>query len=265
MTEDRARALVAAIGAPAATAPDASWSGRAGDYLKPVGTRFATFLAQVAGRPAIVKAEDYTVAELRPVRVHREWLGARLASRIGLAVPATRLAVHPVVGRLSVQDFVTGARRISAEELRRVATTPEGLRIMLFDVLIANHDRRPDNLLILGNAVLAIDFNVGFDFAEVPIGWSPTTLMQLWLGIDGMLAFRPDDRQRLDDEAARIEALLDENYLADTVAAIGEAFLPGSERALLLEGLLARRRTLRRWALDFWTQHIAPIHRLLET
>ena len=226
-----------------------------------VGTRYATFL----DRDLLVKAEDLEVPERLPVRCYREALGARLASRLGLASPPGELLVDLDRGRLFKRPWLFRAATPGKGDLAALLSSPEGLRILLLDVLIANHDRRVDNLLVLEGQLIPIDFNVAFGFAtgRAPSEPADTTIMR-WFGTRGVLALHRDVRQRLDEEISRLLHLLGEPYIHWAVAQIPDVFISPEERLLLLEGLLFRREHLASWINDWWDMTVAPLHRITE-
>jgi hypothetical protein len=233
--------------------------------LKRIGRRYATFAATVDGQPSVVKAMDPRPGEGVAVRCYREALGARLGTRLGLAVPRTSLVEHPEWGRISVQRWVGGARPLSAGRWAELARSPPGLRILLLDLLVANRDRHRENLLERDGAVFPIDFNVAFGFADDPPRVEPAgdTILR-WLGVGGAAALAPRDLGGMLAEAHRAERALSPEYLHCAVADLPERFLRCGERERLLAGLLERRTLLEPWVRRFWCETIEPLHRMTE-
>ena len=127
-----------------------------------IGETFVTYRMTVEGDISIVKMEDYPVPGRENPRIYREYLASHLAARIELPVPPTRLRQDPRYGRMSVQQYVHRATKPDPLWLERMATSTLGMRIALFDLVCGNHDRKPDNLLQRGTAMIPIDFNTAF-------------------------------------------------------------------------------------------------------
>lgn len=226
-----------------------------------VGTRYATFL----DHDALVKCEDLCVPDRLPVRCYREALGARFASRLGFSTPPTELSVHPRHGRQVSRRWLADARTPDPHELASIAVTPAGILVLLLDLLVANHDRRTDNLLIAEGRIVPIDFNVAFGFASSDVRREPpdVTIMR-WFGVAGALALRRDAIALFDHELARFHHLISEPYIHWSVAQLPDAFVAVDERTRLLEGLLLRRTCMGSWIHDWWYRTVAPVHRITE-
>src|SRR6266545_4239993 len=117
--------------------------------MQVIGTRFSTWVGSFNGADHVWKAMDVSLPNRKPSSCFRELLGFRLGSRLGLAVPATRLVYDERYGRVSVQRVIAGARSPTPGEQHALATSRTGLRILLLDLLCRNHDRRPANLLVV--------------------------------------------------------------------------------------------------------------------
>lgn len=230
-----------------------------------IGESFSTYLAMVEGEPSIVKTQDVCAPGRQPVLCYREALGYRIGTRLGLPIPPTRLGVDPRLGRISLQHWVANARHLSAAHHRRLATTRAGFRIVLFDLLCDNHDRRPENLIQRNGTAFAIDFNAAFGFRQREIqreiqGVAEESIISKWFGIDGALALEPADRAALTTEVGRLEKVLDPKYLHCCVRELPAAFLAREEKEVLLEHLLERRRRVRPTVERWWNINIAPLH-----
>lgn len=213
----------------------------------------------------MIKAMDLVVANRSPVRCYREALGQKLATRLGLAVPETRLLDLPELGRVSVQRWIDDARALTPERRAVLVREPIGMRILLLDLLVANRDRTSDNVLERNELVFPIDFNVAFSFSDDPPRVEePAMTILRWLGIPGALALDPTGRAMLLAEVDRAEHLLSPAYLRFVVGEIPDKFLLPGERERLLAGLEARRALLRGWVWAFWHDSVEPFYRLTE-
>lgn len=231
--------------------------------MRLLGRKYATVLDATDGELTVLKLEDCEVEGRSPVRCHREYLGHRLGARLGLAVPRTRLLVHPRYGRASAQVYLAGARPVTSSEMRALARSRVGLRILLLDLLTANSDRREDNLLLRGDTVFPIDYNVAFAYANegarpIPIA----ALLMRWVGIDGALLFGTGERRMLQEELSRLEGLIADGFVRAVVAEIDPAFLRPGEAARLAREICARRSALRVAVDAWWRTSIRPLHTL---
>lgn len=231
--------------------------------MRLLGRRFATWLDDAG---VVVKSLDWAPEHLERSRGHLEALGARLGGRLGLPVPATRLERHPIYGRISVQTYLADARAVTLEEWTAFTTSPTGLRIVVFDLLIDNPDRRPENLLVLLGSMIPIDFNMAFRFAAPePATERAGRILMQWFGVGGPLALRPEHRALLVAEARRAAGLVTPGYIDCAVASIEEGFASAEERAGLVAGLAARRAALGQLIAQWWDDIIDPVHCLLHS
>lgn len=233
--------------------------------MKLLGTRYATFLATIGGETCVVKSQDFAPLELLPVKCHRELLGHMLGRRLGLPVPPVRLLVDDVLGRISAQKFLGDARRLRPENFSELMMSVTGFRILLLDLLIANSDRRGDNLLSLGELVIPVDYNVAFametsgDRKQI---FDP--IVMRWFGIEGALRLGPSNWEQLRLEAMRAGALLSEEYLRYAVSQLRAPFIEAEESDQLEHRLLTRRARLLS-DLDAWySETVQPIVRMLQ-
>lgn len=226
-----------------------------------IGTRFATFRDE----GFLVKSEDLHVPERSPVRCYREALGFMLASRLGFAVPPATLRQHPHHGRVVTRRWLQAAHVATDTELAALAPSAQGVRVLLLDLLVANRDRRRDNILMMNGELMPIDFNVAFGFADETARTEPPdqTIMR-WFGLENVLALPHGVRATFDTEAARFHHVLDERYLRWSVAQVPDDFLTSDERSRVLAGLLTRRACLSSWLADWWRAAVEPIHRITE-
>ena len=229
-----------------------------------VGARFATWLATYHGVASVVKSMDVAPPDRETSLCWREFLGARLGTRLGLAVPHTLLQRDPALGRISIQRFIAGARRCLPAELRDLCTTPRGMRILMLDIVARNPDRRPENVLVLGDAVFPIDFNVAFNYAGDTAAWCEMhSFVSRSFQLDGIGRLLAHNASIMIDEARRAEHLLTDAFLTHVLREIDRGFISGEERDALLVGLQRRRNalvaTLQRW----WDETITPLQRLL--
>lgn len=228
-----------------------------------IGKRYATLLGKLDGQPVVVKLQDLPVDQRRPVVVHRELVGARLAERLGVPVPETRLAMHPHLGRLSLQRFVVGARPPSAGELAALRQSAPGWRLLLLDLVIGNHDRRIDNLIVTpAGSWMAFDFNVAFPFEDCRRAEEPSMTIQRWMGLSAA-TLPKSQRTSINAEVARTQRLLADDFLDELLERVPAAFVSSAVRRRLLDGMVARRRALAGWIDHWWQTTVAPVHRLL--
>ncbi len=226
-----------------------------------IGDRFCTLLETINDTRMVIKAQDLDIPDREPVRCYREYLGYCLGTRLGLSIPKTRLLLHPRYGRISAQYFVKEAQSMSEIEQRTLVISSLGFRIILFDLLCGNHDRRLDNLLTAHGIVMPIDFNVAFSFNE-PVKFIELNLLIMrWFGIEGALCLRPHDWKLLSLEIKRLEHLLDRRYLNRCLDEIDPLFLPTCERNWLFKHLTGRLQLLYP-SLEYWWQTtITPLHK----
>ena len=227
-----------------------------------IGEKFVTYRMAVEGDLSIVKMEDYPVPGRENPRVYREYLAFRLASRIGLAVPPTRLRQDPRYGRVSVQQYVHGATKPDPLWLERMATSALGMRIALFDLVCGNHDRKPDNLLQLGTAMIPIDFNTAFQHTTTggDFDGEADIMLARWFRIRGMLSLTPAHRACLLGEAQRLVARVDDAVLPACLAEIPAPFCDPAEAAHVQAFLGARRDRLQASVVTWWDKTVAPLH-----
>jgi hypothetical protein len=232
--------------------------------MRLIGTRFSTWRVRLGGADHVLKSMDFVPPGREPSLCFRDFLGYRLGSRLGLAVPATRLLRHPRWGRCSAQLWIAGARPPTAAEQRRLAPAAAGLRILLLDLLSRNGDRRADNLLVAGPAVFPIDFNVAFDFPDDGLSYEECRdQIMRWFGLAGVLGLGPGDRDRLLGEGRRLAGLLSDPYLNFALGLVDDPFLSGPDRARLLACLRRRRDALGPSLARWWDETVNPLHRLL--
>jgi hypothetical protein len=226
-----------------------------------IGTRYATFHAG----PWLVKAQDLKVPDRLPVICYREALACALGTRLGLTIPVTHLVEHPEHGRIATQPWLDHARPPSPQQLADLRFAPTGIRILLLDLLIANSDRRDDNLLDLGGTIAPIDFNVSCAFAREGGRYEPPdmTIMR-WFGTAGVLGLPRDGLATLTGEIERFEHLISEPYLHFACERLPDAFIDELERKRLVQALVLRRRDIGAWLRDWWHRTVEPFHRLNE-
>jgi hypothetical protein len=227
-----------------------------------IGETFVTYCMSVEGELSIVKMEDYPVPGRENTRAYREYLAFRLASWIGLPVPCTSLRQDPRYGRVSVQRYVHGATRPDPLWLERIATSALGMRLALFDILCGNHDRKPDNLLQLGTAMIPIDFNTAFQPTTTGGDFDAETdiILARWFRIHGMLSLTPAHRACLLGEAQRMSERVDTPFLHACLAEIPTPFCDPVEAAQVGHVLGTRRDRLHASVSTWWDQTVAPLH-----
>jgi len=227
-----------------------------------IGEKFVTYRMAVEGDISIVKMEDYPVPGRENPRIYREYLASRLAARIELPVPPTRLRQDPRYGRVSVQQYVHRATTPDPLWLERMATSTLGMRIALFDLVCGNHDRKPDNLLQLGTAMIPIDFNTAFQHTTTWGDFDGETDIMLarWFRIRGMLSLTPAHRSWLLGEAKQMSERLDDAFLHVCLAEIPPAFCGPAEAAHVQAFLGARRDRLHASVATWWDNTVAPLH-----
>jgi hypothetical protein len=227
-----------------------------------IGEKFVTYRMAVEGDISIVKMEDYRVPGRENTRAYREYLAFRLASRIGLPVPRTRLRQDPRYGRMSVQQYMHGATPPHPCLLAQMATSLLGRRVALFDLLCGNHDRKPDNLLQLGTAIIPVDFNTAFQHTTPGGDFEAETdvILARWFRIDGMLSLTPAHRAHLLGEAQQMRARLDTAFLHACLAELPTPFCAPAEAAQVQKFLVARRDRLPTAVATWWDTHVAPLH-----
>lgn len=224
-----------------------------------LGDKFCTFMDRIDGVDAVIKAQDMRIPGRDSVRCFREYLGYCLGVGVGLAMIDTRLIRHPHYGRISAQQFVCTAQRISRADRLALATETVGFKIMLLDLVCGNHDRRRDNILTANGTVFPIDFNVAFGFRRPLMFAEFNTMVMRWFGLDGTLALQASDRVRLTSEISQLEDRLNESYLRSCLDAIHPAFLAVHEKRSLLEHLIQRLRLVRPAFEHWWETTITPL------
>jgi hypothetical protein len=227
-----------------------------------IGEKFVTYRMAVEGDLSIVKMEDYPVPGRENPRVYREYLAFRLAARIGLPVPCTRLRQDLRYGRVSVQRYVHGATRPDPLWLDQMVTSALGMRIALFDLVCGNHDRKPDNLLQLGTAMIPIDFNTAFQHTTTggDFDGESDIMLARWFRICGILSLTPVHRGWLLGEAKQMSERLDDAFIHACVAEIPTPFCDPVEAAQVGNFLGARRDRLHASVSTWWDQTVAPLH-----
>ena len=226
-----------------------------------IGHKYATF----RDGPLLVKAQDLSVRGRLPVACYREALAYRLGTRLGLAIPPTELLTHPKHGRLSVQRWLEDARPPSQERLDCLRFEPTGIRILLLDLLVANADRRDENLIERDGTILPIDFNVAFAFAgATPRIEMPEMTIMRWFGTAGVLALPTDGMSHLEAQVASFEHLISDPYIRFAVAQLPDEFVTAPERERLQQGLASRRAAMATWLRDWWQRTVEPLHRFRE-
>jgi hypothetical protein len=229
-----------------------------------VGRRYSTWVDAIDGVDYVWKSMDVAPPGREPSLCFREFLGFCLGSRLGLAVPATELRCDRRYGRVSVQRLIVGSRAPMVEEQRAVATSTSGVRILLLDLVIRNPDRRAANLLLAGNTVFPIDFNVAFDFDGDGLAYAEfRDLIMRWIGLPGVLRLLPTDRACFQEEARRMEHLLSTPYLTYTLNLVDDRFLSADDRTRLRLGLERRRDAVGPMLERWWHETVRPLHRLL--
>ncbi|MFX0197876.1 MAG: hypothetical protein ACFFCW_17275 [Candidatus Hodarchaeota archaeon] len=229
-----------------------------------IGQKFCTFLGVIEDELFIIKAQDVSVSNRKPIRCYREYLGYLIGTRLGLKVPKTHLLVHSVYGRISVQNFIYNARRIPLSLYHSLKTSTVGFKITLLDIICGNHDRRPDNVLELSGAVLPIDFNVAFGFnGENAFYAEANTIIMSWLGVDGILELHQEHRHRLQTEARTVQRLVDKQYLHYCLQKIEPCFLSSGEKERLFVRIWDRIDNLQGFLEEWWQQTVAPLFCLI--
>jgi hypothetical protein len=221
-----------------------------------VGTTSAAVLARAGERFSVLRGDDLVIPGRRPARAYREYLGARLGTRLGLACPQTVLASHPSLGRLAVQDLVDAAAILPAD-LPRLRRSDAGLRLLVLDAICANPDRRSANLLRGAGGLVPIDFEAAFGDVTIDV------VADRWFGIEGILELRPHDGLRLAAAAECASRRLPADLLRSIVAEIPPAFLDAPERGAVTEALVRRVRSVADELDDWWRRRVRPAHRLL--
>jgi hypothetical protein len=227
-----------------------------------IGEKFVTYRMAVEGDISIVKMEDYPVPGRENPRIYREFLAFRLAARIGLPVPPTRLRQDPRYGRVSVQQYVHRATKPDPLWLERMATSTLGMRIALFDLVCGNHDRKPDNLLQLGTAIIPIDFNTAFQHTTTggDFDGEADIMLARWFRIRGILSLTPAHRAWLLGEAKQMSERLDDAFIRACLAEIPTPFCDPVEAAHVQAFLGARRDRLHASISTWWDNTVAPLH-----
>ncbi len=227
-------------------------------------SRYSVWLEALDGLDHVWKSMDFSERCPAPSLCYREYLGFLLGTRLGLAVPSTRLLRDPRYGRISVQRFITGARPVTTAERDGLAGTPTGIRLLILDLICRNPDRTNANLLIRDGAVFPIDFNVAFDFQDDRLDDNKfRSFITHWFGPAGVVLLSPRDGDRLLLELERAAHLLGDSFLDHSVALVDDEFLAEEERVTLLDGLKRRRDILRPTLARWWEETVAPVHRIL--
>ena len=227
-----------------------------------IGDTFATYLMAIDGETAIVKMEDYPVSGRKNTRVYREYLAFRLASRVGLDVPNTSLRRSPQYGRMSIQRYIHGATEPLPQLLDYLLLRPLGMRIVLFDILCGNHDRKPNHLLQHGALIIPIDFNTAFQLTSTVGTFKEEVdaIFARWFRIRNILSLTAAHRSVLLGEARRMVTLLDNSLLRACLAEIPRPFCGPTELEQVRTFLSARRDALCDSALKWWDENVAPLH-----
>ena len=229
-----------------------------------LGSRFATWLTTCGDVPCVVKSMDVAPPQREPSLCWREFLGWRLATRLGLAVPVTQLRHDPQLGRISLQSFVAGARTVTASEREAMVTTPRGHRMLALDFVARNPDRRPQNILVRGEVVFPIDYNVAFDYAGDIVRWDEVrSFLGRWFQVGGICRLAGLEWPNVLRQVRRVEYLLPDAFLQQAVGEIEPVFLETARRHELLAGLRRRREALRPTLERWWEETIVPLQSLL--
>jgi hypothetical protein len=229
-----------------------------------LGSRFATWLTMHDGELAVVKSMDVAPPHRETSPCWREFLGWRLGTRLGLAVPVTQLDYDPCMGRISVQRFIAGARPSTAAEFGELIVTRRGFRILALDFVARNPDRRPENVLVRGDVVFPIDFNVAFDHTGDTLAQHEVnTFVSRMFQVDGIGRLVKLQAPAFVDELRRAEQLLSYAYLAHAVDGISSVFITEAQREELIRGLNRRRDALVSAMQQWWAETVLPLQRLL--
>lgn len=231
-----------------------------------IGIRFNTWVEALDGVCYVWKSMDLVVPNREPSLCFREFLGYLIGSHLGLTIPETRLFQEKRYGRVSIQRLVTNARIFTTEEKRALAPTKTGVRILLLDLLSCNHDRRLDNILVSGNTIFPIDFNVAFAFEYDRLIYEEfRTIITQWFEIEGILNSKPSDLDFFLLETRRMRALLCDRNLNYIFSLIDSTFMSRDERMRLLKCLKRQRDMIELFLIRWWEETVEPLHLLLET
>jgi hypothetical protein len=228
-----------------------------------LGSRFATWLDVCSEGLCVVKSMDVAPPGREVTACWREFLGNRLATRLGLAVPATQLQCDSRYGRVSVQRYIAGASAVTRSEFHRIALSRRGMRILSLDFISRNRDRRPANLLRRNDVVFPIDYNVAFDFSGDTIRFGEAAgMIARWFSLEGIARLKLSAWNDVYGEARRAERLLSDSFVEHAVALIPRAFLGRADRSVLLAGIRRRRDALTAILWQWWDDTVLPLNRL---
>lgn len=206
-----------------------------------------------------------------PVEYLAEWWAAAIGRELGVNVPAplaVRLApefaetiddrevafhVRRSAGVVYGSTFVAGYTQIAAGYPFSPALREDATRVLVFDTLIHNPDRRVENanLHMSRDRLLAFDHEQAFSFL-LPLFGAPDPIDDPCADIIGKHALRAILREGMDGiaEAAASLARLDDQFFADLEAATPAEWTQGHALGKidrLAQVLQARRDAARRW------------------
>jgi hypothetical protein len=229
-----------------------------------IGQKFCTFLGVIEDELFVIKTQDISVSSRKPIRCYSEFLGYLIGKRLGLPVPKTHLLIHSALGRISVQHFLYEARRIPMSLYNSLKTSTVGLKIILLDLICANHDRRPDNVLELSGAAIPIDFNVAFQFNSTNNFYAEAnSIFMRWFGIVGVLDLHQEDYYRLQTMARIVQRRVDKQYLHWCLQEIEPCFLSSAEKERISVCIYDRIDNLQGFLEEWWQQTMAPLFYLI--
>lgn len=224
-----------------------------------IGTTYSTFLARRAGELVLLKSQDVHPPDREAVIGYREFLAHQLAVHVGLAVPKVALVEDQVLGRCSAHRWIANARQIDPATQQVFATTPLGMRLLAFDLLINNHDRSRANLLCAGATVHPIDHNVAFQAVAASLDRQVNRHVLNWFGIEAVVGIDGSVGGALLHEIARIGDLIDDGYLERVLSMVPSRFLDRHEGQEIKNWLRDRRDRLELTTARWWTWNIQPV------
>ena len=223
-----------------------------------LSNKFATFVDVINGQKFIIKSMDF-YNDREPVLCFREYFGYKIGRALGLFIPPTILTIIPTYGRVSMQIYVEGCRHITDSEKKYLARTPLGNRILIFDLLTRNHDRRNENVLVNDRNIFPIDFNVAFNLSEKENTFSAfKNISMSWFGLHNIVGLKKTDLFAFLDEAYYAQDIITDEFIVCLIKSVDERFC-GAEKIKKVAYNLRKNRQLIPYFLQiFWEKVVLP-------
>lgn len=158
-----------------------------------------------------------------------------------------------------MQLFLDGCRTISNFEKKLLINSKLGRRILIFDLLIQNYDRKNSNIILSNNSIMPIDFNIAFNFDNKKNNYAIfENIMMTWFGMNNIIKVRKNELALYLNEAHDVFKYITIDILKKIIESIDRRFCSLNEKYKILIGLLKNRNLVINFLYYYWYNTILP-------